>query len=196
MILTEFHSITHHSSRITYVGKFDVKVGWTQRSVEETRLSVTSKLHTNKCLVKPRRQRRTNTYLVLFLYHQINKCIFHGKIEVSSAEPRFQGKNKILVSSFRGKSKFWFLVFAIWVFYVCHYSCGQANAVSFFLAKEIFLSRNELQKWIQRTKICPKLPSRKKFRFFWEYGQILDSKSTYIESVHLLWRSQHALCRL
>ena len=30
MILTEFHSITHHSSRITYVGQFDVKIGWTQ----------------------------------------------------------------------------------------------------------------------------------------------------------------------
>ena len=57
MILTEFHSITHHSSRITYVGQFDVKVGWTQRSVEETQLFVTSKPQPNKCWVKSRRQR-------------------------------------------------------------------------------------------------------------------------------------------
>ena len=57
MILTKFHSITHHSSRINYVGQFDVNVGWTQRSVEETWLFVTSKSQPNKCLVKPRRQR-------------------------------------------------------------------------------------------------------------------------------------------
>ena len=80
-----------------------------------------------------------------------------------------------------------YLLTAQWV---VHYSCGQANMVSFLLAVQIFLSKNGPQKWIQQIKIHLKLPWKENYPFFCGYGQILGLKFIYIESIHPFYQAQ------